>query len=917
MNGRFIEVDFPIEEVGAHSAREKNIRRGHISGFHIWWARRPLGASRASIYAALTPAPKSEEERLRHSQLIADLAKWENSDNQRLLETAKRGIMEGFEGRAPKVLDCFAGGGAIPLEALRLGCETHSLDLNPVAVLIQKATLEYPQRYGDPDLVAKLRPARSEDRSGQRLALGKEGASLVHDVRYWGERVLEEARRDLAEFYPEGPDGSIPLGYIWARTIRCQNPQCGAEIPLMRQFWLASKRNRRVALQPVVNRQSKRVDFRVVRGDEIDFDPSEGTVRRANSTCLVCGSGVAAKDVRRQFQEGLAAERMVAVVLGRRQGRGKAYREATEQDMRRFDQAAAALDKKVAEWPWDLPPVPDEPLPIERVRGFSGFRILLYGMTTWGDLFNSRQKLSLVTFVEKVRRAHQTMLAAGYDPEYGKAILACLSLMIDRLADRNSALCRVIPQTEAIGFTFTRQALPMLWDYIEMNPFEHSSGWGGIVARAVPILASLSQFGSVSAEVRQGTATRLPYSDATFDAVITDPPYYDNVAYADLSDFFYVWLKRTVGEQYPGLFATPLAPKAAEVIQDAGRNKLRGFFEEMLTCAFTEMRRVLTPEGIAVIVFAHQSTDAWESVVRGLLDAGLVLNAAWPVHTEMRARLTAQETASLASSIYMVCRKRSEERVAYFNEIRPDIEERVEERLAHFWNAGIGGADFFISAIGAAVEVFGRYSRVERMSGEKVTVQELLEYLRGVVIQFSLNRVFKGRTPKAVDPLTLYYLVMRQIYGQARVHFDDARKMAQPMGVELKEHWGGGGLFRKDGSYIRVLGPEARAMHLLEGRRSSMGPDTPVIDVLHRCLLLWQSSDRQRIGETLMATGLASRDDFWELGQAIAEVLPEGDRERQLLQGLLYGRKEYERAAVDRGWHQTSLFGAGGKGGGR
>jgi len=397
MTRRFIEVDFPIGPVSKASTREKNIRHGHISTLHIWWARRPLAACRASIYAALIPEPADEEARLKKAQFIADLCQWENSLNHRLIEKARREILEANGGKAPRVLDCFAGGGSIPLEALRLGCETHALELNPVAVLILKATLEYPQKYSDPELVRGLRPSRKQEPSQGQLILKGEASevpTLVDDVRYWGQWVLEEARKELAEFYPREPDGSIPVGYIWARTVRCQNPDCGAEIPLMRQYWLARKKNKRIALRPVVDRERKRVEFEVVEGKEIDFDPSAGTVRRANVACPVCGAGMEAKTLRREFREGRAGERMVAVVLHHPNRKGKTYRIATDQDKAVFHGAKAALREKVATWPWDLLPVPDEPLPTERAQGSSGFRILLYGMTMWGDLFNPRQQLA-------------------------------------------------------------------------------------------------------------------------------------------------------------------------------------------------------------------------------------------------------------------------------------------------------------------------------------------------------------------------------------------------------------------------------------------------------------------------------------------------------------------------------------------
>ena len=485
---RFIEVSFPVKEISEISAKEKNIRHGHISTLHIWWARRPLASSRATNYAALIPASESPEEWDKTRQFIIELAKWENSLNPRIIEKARKDILSLNGGKAPKILDPFAGGGSIPLEALRLGCEVHAIEYNPVAVLILKCTLEYPQKYG------KLKEIDAKNKLG--FEEKKKVNPLLEDVRKWGNWVLKEAKKEIGRFYPTDEDGSIPVGYIWARTIPCQNPACGAEIPLMRQFWLARKNNKKVALYPYV--EEKEVKFKIV-GDGYKkmphgFDPSKGTVSRAIATCPVCGYTVDDKTTRKLFQEGKAGERMVAVVLHKPGTTGKRYRLATEKDLEVFREAEKYLEKKRKKLmdEWGIDPVPDEPLRRVPVT-FGVINVWVYGMNTWGDLFNSRQKLALITFTEKVRLAYQKMIEEGYDEEYAKAVVSYLALGVNRLADKNSSLCRLIPQTEAIGFTYGRQALPMLWDFIEMCPYEHSSGWYTILDETLENLSHLSQ----------------------------------------------------------------------------------------------------------------------------------------------------------------------------------------------------------------------------------------------------------------------------------------------------------------------------------------------------------------------------------------------------------------------------------------
>lgn len=897
---RFIEESFPVKEVGAAAAKEKSIRHGHISTLHIWWARRPLAASRATAYAALTPAPADAEEWQRRRDFIIDLSQWENSLNPRLLDKARQEILQANDGRPPRILDPFAGGGSYPLEALRLGCEAYANDYNPVAVLLLKATLEYPQRFG------QAIPVDGIPTDGA-MPWARPGTlnPLLEAVKKWGNWVLEEACQELHDFYPPDADGSVPVGYIWARTVPCQNPACGTSIPLMRQFWLARKANKQVALYPLV--VDHRVTFQIV-GDGYEswptnFDPDNGTVSGAIATCPVCGAVVDDDTTRRLFQEALSGQRLVAVVLHSKGRQGKTYRIATVDDEADFRRAAEALEAKrdTLRLEWGMDPVPDEPLssvrPSPNARGTSA--VARYGIETWGQLFNLRQQLALITFASKVRQAHDRMIDEGADEGLAAAVVVYLAILQDRVADFTATLCRWDSSREGIKDVFTRQALPMLWDYAEASPLSRASGSPAeqldSILKVLSHLCRLSAFrqdvvyGAVkNSSITQGSAAGLPFPDTYFDAVLTDPPYYDNVPYSYLSDFFYVWLKRTVGHLLPELFSTPLTPKSGEIVAytlptggfDAGKS----FFEENLKAAFLEMLRVLKPDGIAVIVYAHKSTEGWETVINALLDSGLVITGAWPLKTEMQSRVNATETASLASSIYIVARKMARQPTGFYNEVRDELRRHLDAKLQRLWEEGIGGADFFIAAIGSAIEIFGKYERIIDYEGNVVRADRLLDEVRTLATDYAVRQILHNGFAGEISDLTRFYVLWRWNYGEARVPFDEARKLAQSVGLDLTRQWGRGGFIRKDKEFIQVLGPQTRKLENLDDAHE-------LIDVLHRVLLLWEKGRRAELVQALAFSGYGQSEAFYRVAQAVSETLPRDSREKKLLDGFLAGRE--------------------------
>lgn len=871
---RFSEEMFPIKEIGEISSREKSIRHGHISTMHVWWARRPLAISRAINYASFIPMPFKIEEIQKKKDFMIRLSKWENSLDHTMLEKAAEDILTANFGKRPKILDPFAGGGSIPLESIRLGCETYASDYNPVAVLLLKCTLEYPQEYGT---------RKQQNMVGLKT---QEKNQLREDVEFWGHWVLREAKSELSKYYTQ--DSEIPVGYIWTKTIPCQNPSCNAKIPLMRQYWLAKKNDKKISLYPYT--AERHVKFKLVGTgfDKIpkDFDPTKGSVSNGIATCLVCGSVVDNDTIARLFREGKSGQEMLAVVFVSEGIKGKKYRMSSNLDKLEFEQADKRLHLKRNQLMESLgvDPIPDEPLP---PPGTLQFRLRRYNVTTWGELFNSRQKLSLMVFTEKIRWAHTEMIRKEYDQEYAKAVTSYLALCLDRLATYNSINAPWHVTGEKATGIFGRVAMPMVWDYAEINPLGQSFSWITQlewILKTIEHLCQIPKKGKVF--IDDHSATELPYPNEYFDAVFTDPPYYDNIAYSHLSDFFYVLLKRTVGHLYPELFSTPLTPKSKEIVAYSniagGFQAGKKFFEDMLKKSFQEISRVLKTDGISVIVYAHKSTAGWETLINSLLDSGLVVTAAWPINTEMKERLRASETASLASSIYMVAGKYKKKNIGFYRDVRKDLKTHLNNELDKLWNEGISGADFLVAGIGSAIEVFGMYEKIIDDEGNEIRADKLLEQIRRIVTDYAVRQVLHNGFASEISQLTRFYLLWRWAYGESKIVFDDARKLAQSVGLDLADSWNKG-FIQKDKEFIRILGPHDRIV-------DELIDSNELIDILHMVLLLWNSGKADKVLDVLQQSGLGRNDNFYRIAQAVSESLPNESKEKKWLEGFLAGK---------------------------
>ncbi|MEW6368802.1 MAG: DUF1156 domain-containing protein [Acidobacteriota bacterium] len=758
---RLAEVDFPIAVVSKHSAREKSIRHGHPSTLHLWWARRPLAACRAMLLGLLLPdpcdplcpsefkaaarkllpdvqgKPGPEDKDLRRALLkfIGDFANWDLSSNQQYLAVSRGLVKAAHPEETPLVVDPFAGGGSIPLEALRLGCDAFASDLNPVACLILKVMLEDIPRHGP---------------------------ELAEELRRVGAEIKEQAEKELAEFYPKDKDGATPIAYIWARTVRCESPNCGAEIPLARSFWLCKKENRKRALRyRVVRRVGARravpsVEFEIFE-PRSDKDVPTGTVTRAKATCVCCGTALPPDRVRAQLSEQrggadvvfdtkgnrIGGARMLAVVTLTAATTGRQYRLTVDRDYHAVWKAQKRLKAILDDWERGgkkgLCPVPDEPLP---PIGTLGFRVQRYGMLQWGDLFTARQKVALATLGRTIQRSHRV-------PAVGELLALCL----DRVSSRSSSLClwRYHADQEKVEHIFGRQALPTVWDFAESVITSESTG---SFADALDVVSQMltSAFGTMQpGQVQQADARSSPLPDAAARLWFTDPPYYDAIPYSDLSDFFFVWLKRTLPGhpliQDPFDSNNPLSPKVQEAVLDetksaSGRPKDRAFFEETMATAFRDGRRVLLQEGIGSVVFAHKTTEGWEALLSGMIRGGWVITGSWPITTEMPNRLRARESAALSASVHLVCRPRPEDApVGDWGDVLRELPTRVGDWMERLQGEGIRGADLVFACIGPALEIFSRYRKVETPEGREVKLPEYLEKVWEVVGRTALEQV--------------------------------------------------------------------------------------------------------------------------------------------------------------------------------
>jgi putative DNA methylase len=961
---RLIEVDLPIKRISEHSRREKNIRQGHIATLHQWWARRPLAACRAVLCASLWPDPSDakcppeflEQARtvvvrfaakhlgdcspesygrfikiqrdpdilrnpvaIREALLdfIADFANWDNTTNSGFVQAARDLTLAAGAGL---VVDPFCGGGAIPVEAQRIGASVFASDLNPVPVLLNRVVLEMFPQYG---------------------------TALAKAVEKCGMNVLQRTRKKVGHLYPSGQVGAVPIAYLWARTIVCEGPSCGATVPAMKSLWLAKKSRGSTALKMVPRPRSKRVDFEILENVKAS-QVGDGTVRRSSVTCPICGYTTPLPSVRRQMKKrhGGAHDSVLVAIREDNPATGqRCYRLPKKSDLQAIEEANRLCNRMENERINGLPLFPDEETPQGGGRGAGrAFSQRHYGMDRFRDLFTPRQLVALGTFAKEIHLAVKDIEDTGLR----EAVHLCLALALDRLADFNSSLC-ILNSVGGRGVvhTFGRQALPVVWDFMETNPFnEIGANWQtGIDSFSKTIETEYRK--AADATVVQASAANHPLPDESAVCMFTDPPYYDAVPYADLSDFFVAWLKRSLPEATFAELDTGDGVKASECIVDDIKDKDAMFFEATMQNALAEGRRYVVPSGVGVVVFAHKSTSGWEAQLKAMLEAGWVVTGSWPIDTERAGRLRALDSAALGSSVHIVCRPREDTNgnlltvVGDWRDVLRALPNRIAEWLPRLSAEGVVGADAIFACLGPALEIFSRYSSVEKTSGEKVELREYLEQVWAEVAKQALNMIFEGADTAGLEEdarLTAMWLWTLRTDAEADVEagekveriagyaleYDAARKIAQGLGCHLENlaH-----LVEVKGENATLLSAASRARYLFgkedvnvpkkRGKKAAAQGDLfaaldllsdedmdreqaeldrpaagkTTLDQLHQAMILFGAGRGAALKRFLVDDGVGANPQLWSLAQSLTALYPPQSEEKRWVDGVLARKK--------------------------
>ncbi len=782
-----------------------------------------------------------------------------------------------FLGRMPKVFDPFAGGGAIPLEAARLGCNSFGNDINPVAHIIQKGSVEFPQKYGKPITYSKseflklygeneFNKVPNENRiyeNGTPIGI-KIANRLSFDVEFYAKKMLVLAEKEIGNFYPSNEKGQKPIAYYWSRTATCSNPSCKAEIPLLRQFYLANTKTKQVHLKPIITGNS--VEFEI-RSGKIDV---EGWLARGNMICPCCNNATDVNTIKQQFLKRTTKERILAVIW--EGANGKEYKKPTDREIE-----IIRLIPENIERPQELMPQNDS----------QNLKIPLWGFKSFGDMFSNRQLLAIQTLISKL--VEIKLLVNGNESEYKKAIITYLSILINRITPRTNMFGLWNTIGEKIEHVFGRQAIPMVFDYPESNVFATTGG--GALNQLDWILRyieseSISKFHAICNHTSSGDKTQFEPKSLT--CVVTDPPYYDAIAYADLSDFFYVWYKRTISDIYPLDFSTPQTPKTDECTalkhhHNGNIQKANTHFETKLTQIFDAIEQQTLD--LVSIMYAHQSTQAWSTLCNSILGARMNITGSWAIDTERSSAGVKAKSAFLSSSVTVSCKPIIRGGVGEYKLIKKAIDKTVESEVKELYSLGFRGADLLTACFGQAVSEFGKFDKVEKADGSEVTVIDLLDMAR----ESAFNALLKGFEG---DDFTKFYIGWLQLYSFSESDFDDAAKFSR-VGLtinvsDLFTH----NIFIKHGNKQELAGYRDR---LIANHKIGEGSQVYIIDNVHKAMSLYAGTNRNELLEYITKVAPTPENSFWRVVTSLCEVLPKGSDDYIQAAGLLLDKESLIR----------------------
>lgn len=774
-------------------------------------------------------------------------------------ETALQAAIRNFQNQMPSVFDPFAGGGAIPLEAARLGCRSFGNDINPVAHIIEKGSVEFPQRYGKPITYTHDAFLSLYGDEGAKLYTEKFGGMpagnielpnrLAFDVEYYAKKIIEKSKAETKSLYSKSTKNTEVLVYYWARTAYCSNPSCGAEIPLLKQFYISKRRNSSsnewIYLNPIIKNNT--INFSIKNG----ICNLDGWNKRGNITCPCCGNITTIHQLKEQFKQKKNGERLLAIIEEDKNGLRK-YRIPSENDI------IVSKVKRSCE-------LPKQNLEIGNVRNFNTPG---WGFSTFESLFSDRQSVILESILNNIK-------SIEFPPSiYGKCLLSYMAILFDKILCRNTSFGVWHKLQETVEHPFGRQAIPMVFDYPEMNPFSKLSGgcYGQLQSIIDYIESENNIFTSYCNNTKSGDKKQFDKKSLT--CVITDPPYYDAIAYGDLSDFFYVWLKDMLSDCYPLIFSLPKTPKQDECTalkhhHDNSEKKAKFHFENMLTSILKAIE--YQTNDIVSIMFAHQSTEAWTTLCNSILSSKMNLTSSWPIDTEVSVALK-NNMATLESSVTVACRPSERQGYASFKKVKKDIEDKVTREVNELYQLGFRGADLLTACFGQAVSEFGKYENVEKADGSEVKVSELLELARTTALNALLHG-FDG------DEYSRFYIAWLQMNGIGETDFDDAAKFARVgISVDIKDVFDRKLLIR-DGNKQHLASYAERT-----DNNDKLGADAaaPLIDQVQRAMAIWKSGNREKMLRHIKNVGSDANNSFWRVLSSLKELLPDGDDRTQV-----------------------------------